>query len=176
MIEKVKRYLAVFSLSLLSACSAELSDYQQSVPKFDLFQYFEGTTRAWGMVQDYSDMQTRRFEVSIQGSVDKDTLTLVEDFVFDDGEISQRIWTITRTDDTTYTGTADDVIGDAVGQEVGNALQWRYDFLLKTDDSEIEVTFDDWLYRQDETRVFNVTKIRKFGIEVGRVTLFFEKL
>ncbi len=175
MIEKVKRYLVIVSLTILSACSAELSDYKQSAPKFNLFEYFQGSTRAWGMVQDYSDMQTRRFEVSIEGVVDKDTLTLVEDFVFDDGEISQRVWTITKVGDNQYTGRADDVIGEAMGQETGNALQWQYDFLLKTDDGEIEVTFDDWLYRQDESRVFNITKIKKFGIEVGRVTLFFER-
>ncbi|HGP6196013.1 TPA: DUF3833 family protein, partial [Vibrio cholerae O1] len=29
--------------------------------------------------------------------------------------------------------------------------------------------------RQDDKRVFNLTKIRKFGLEVGRITLFFEK-
>ncbi len=37
------------------------------------------------------------------------------------------------------------------------------------------VSFDDWLFRQDEKRLFNVTTIRKFGLEVGKVTLFFEK-
>ncbi len=176
MITIVKRWLVVLSLFIVSGCSAELSDYRQSTPKFDLFEYFQGTTMAWGMVQDYSDKQTRRFEVTIQGSVDKDTLVLVEDFVFDDGEISQRIWTITRTEDNHYIGQADDVVGKAIGQETGNALQWQYDFVLKTDDGEIEVSFDDWLYRQDDKRVFNITKIRKFGVEVGRVTLFFEKL
>ncbi|TNF13755.1 MAG: DUF3833 family protein, partial [Vibrionaceae bacterium] len=107
--------------------------------------------------------------------VSGDTLTLIEDFVFDDGEESQRVWTITRTGDGHYQGTADDVIGVATGQEIGNALQWQYDFLLKTDDSEVTVSFDDWLFRQDEKRLFNVTTIRKFGLEVGKVTLFFEK-
>lgn len=30
-------------------------------------------------------------------------------------------------------------------------------------------------YRQDDKRVFNLTKIHKLGLEVGRITLFFEK-
>jgi len=173
---RLKRYLVLVAFTMLSACSAELSDYQQSGPEFDLFGYFEGDIHAWGMVQDYTDKQTRRFDVMIKGSVEGNTLTLVEDFVFDDGEQSQRIWVINRNSDGQYTGQADDIIGQAIGREVGNALQWQYDFLLKMDDGDIEVTFDDWLYRQDETRVFNITKIRKFGIEVGRITLFFEKL
>ncbi|MFH4618765.1 DUF3833 domain-containing protein [Vibrio furnissii] len=160
---------------LLAGCSAELKEYQATQPAFDLFGYFHGETRAWGMVQDYSNKQTRRFQVVIQGQVADDTLTLVEDFVFDDGEQNQRVWTITRTADGHYQGTADDVIGIATGQEIGNALQWQYDFLLKTDDSEVTVSFDDWLFRQDDKRLFNVTTIRKFGLEVGKVTLFFEK-
>ena len=32
------------------------------------------------------------------------------------------------------------------------------------DDSTVTVAFDDWLYRQDEKHVFNLTKIKKFGI------------
>lgn len=175
MMSWVRKSFVTSLLLLLTACSAELSDYQQSEPKFDLFGYFEGKTKAWGMVQDYTDKQTRRFEVDIEGHIIGNTLTLNEDFVFDDGEKSQRVWAIQRSSNGFYIGRADDVIGDAIGQEVGNALQWKYDFLLKMDDGEIEVTFDDWLYRQDETRVFNITKIKKFGIEVGRVTLFFEK-
>ncbi|HCZ9574153.1 TPA: DUF3833 family protein, partial [Vibrio cholerae] len=51
----------------------------------------------------------------------------------------------------------------------------QYDFVLKLDSGDVQVHFDDWLYRQDDKRVFNLTKIRKFGLEVGRITLFFEK-
>jgi len=173
--KQFRNYLSAILLTLLVGCSSELSDYRQNQPEFDLFEFFSGQTRAWGMVQDYSDKQTRRFNVSIKGSVVGDTLTLVEDFIFNDGETSQRIWTIKRSNDGHYIGNADDIIGDAIGQEIGNVLQWRYDFRLKTVDGVIEVTFDDWLYRQDENRVFNITKIRKFGFEVGQVTLFFEK-
>ncbi|NAX34755.1 DUF3833 family protein, partial [Vibrio sp. V29_P1S30P107] len=31
------------------------------------------------------------------------------------------------------------------------------------------------MYRQDEKHMFNLTKIKKFGIEVGKITLFFQK-
>lgn len=159
----------------LSGCSAEIDDYRATTPKFDLFNYFVGTTHAWGMVQDYTEKQTRRFEVVIEGRIENDQLILVEDFVFDDGEKDQRIWTINRTADDEYEGQADDIVGTARGKEVGNALQWQYDFVLKLDSGDVQVHFDDWLYRQDDKRVFNLTKIRKFGLEVGRITLFFEK-
>lgn len=170
-----KALVFVVLLFTLLGCSSDLDDYQTSSPGFDLFEYFNGETYAWGMVQDYTDKQNRRFEVKIKGSVEGDTLTLIEDFVFDDGEISQRIWVIERLEDGSYVGQADDILGQATGREVGNALQWQYDFELQLDDSTVVVAFDDWLYRQDEKHVFNLTKIKKFGVEVGRITLFFQK-
>jgi hypothetical protein len=162
-------------LGLLGGCSSELSDYKETTPKFDLFQFFEGETKAWGMIQDYTDLQTRRFEVAIVGTVTGNQIVLVEDFKFDDGEVSQRVWNITRLEGESYEGTAGDIIGIAKGREVGNALNWEYEFEIPRGDSSIVVTLDDWLYRQDETRAFNLTKIMKFGIEVGAITLFFEK-
>lgn len=169
------RLAAILMSVVLVGCSADIDDYQTSSPAFDLFDYFQGETHAWGMVQDYTDKQTRRFFVTIDGTVVGDTLTLVEDFRFDDGELSQRIWTITRSDAGHYTGQADDIIGTARGREVGNALQWQYDFELQLDDGSVTVSFDDWLYRQDERHVFNLTKIKKWGMEVGQITLFFQK-
>lgn len=171
-------FIALFAIVLslaLIGCSSDLDDYKASGPDFDLFEYFQGSTVAWGMVQDYTEKQTRRFEVQIEGSVEGNTLTLVEDFVFDDGEVSQRIWVIERKEDGSYSGKADDIIGEATGREVGNALQWQYDFELQLDDSTVVVAFDDWLYRQDDKHVFNLTKIKKFGVEVGQITLFFQK-
>lgn len=165
----------IFIVFISVGCSSDLEDYQTTKPNFDLFEYFQGNSTAWGMVQDYTDRQTRRFEVKIIGTVDGDKLTLVEDFVFDDGEVSQRIWTIERLANGEYQGRAEDIIGVAKGREVGNALQWQYDFELKMEDSNIVVSFDDWLYRQDDKHVFNLTKIKKFGLEVGRITLFFQK-
>ncbi|MEF1291411.1 DUF3833 domain-containing protein [Vibrio sp. M260118] len=176
MLKRIKALvLVVLSTILLIGCSADLDDYQDTGPDFNLFEYFNGKSTAWGMVQDYTNKQTRRFEVAIVGTIDGNTLTLVEDFVFDDGEESQRIWRIERLGNGTYQGRADDIIGQATGKEVGNALQWEYDFELQLEDSTVVVTFDDWLYRQDEKHVFNLTKIKKFGIEVGRITLFFQK-
>ncbi|BDU36639.1 DUF3833 domain-containing protein [Vibrio nigripulchritudo] len=171
----MKKILILWLITLLAACSADIDDYQAATPNFDLFGYFEGESQAWGMIQDYTDKQTRRFTVDLFGTVEENTLTLVEDFVFDDGEKDQRIWVITREDDGSYIGRADDIVGEAMGVESGNALHWRYDFLLEFDGSTVEVHFDDWLYRQDEKHVFNRTSIRKFGIEVAEVTIFFQK-
>ncbi|CNI04441.1 DUF3833 domain-containing protein [Yersinia intermedia] len=170
----IKNLLLAF-LFVLAGCSADINDYQGNKPTFDLFGYFSGETRAWGMLQNYQNKQTRRFEVVIQGDVVGNTLTLNEKFVFDDGERQTRIWRIIRNVDGSYQGTAGDIIGVAHGYTAGNAFNWRYDMDVKTDNSSIKLHFDDWLYRQDDTHLFNQTSLRKFGVEVAKVTLFFEK-
>lgn len=170
-----KNILMIFTTLFIMSCSTDLQDYKETTPDFDLFGYFQGETEAWGMVKDYTDRQTRRFHVNIKGEVDGDTLILHEDFLYHDGETATRIWTINRHKAGVYTGRADDIIGDANGEVMGNVLHWRYDFLLKTESKDIKVHFDDWMYRQDERHLFNMTTITKWGIRVGEVTLFFRK-
>lgn len=173
---KTMRVVLILLASVLFVgCSVDLTDYEDNEPKFGLFDYFSGDTRAWGMVQDFRGKQTRRFVVDIVGKVEGNLLTLDEVFTYDDGETDTRRWHITKLADGTYVGKADDIIGEAHGKEIGNALRWQYDFELTLDGDAITVHFDDWLYRQDEQHLFNVTKIKKFGLEVGKVTLFFQK-
>lgn len=171
----LKRIVLLATLIFLSACSASIDDYKNATPKFDLFGYFNGHIKAWGMVQDFTGKQTRRFSVDIIGTVDGNTLVLDEDFVFADGETQTRVWTITRLADGSYQGTAGDVVGVAKGSESGNAFNWVYVLDVPVGDSRYELTLDDWLFRQDATRAFNLTSMKKFGIEVGKISIFFEK-
>lgn len=172
---KTKFAITILFCSLLFGCGAQLEDYDDSERRFDLFEYFSGSVIAWGMVQDFSGKQTRRFEVVIVGKVVENRLTLEEDFVFDDGETQRRVWQIDKLSEKTYQGTAGDVVGIALGEERGNAMQWQYDLILPYGDSSTVVSMDDWLYRQDDNHLFNITKISKFGVEVGQVTIFFQK-
>ena len=78
----MKRFLMmVLALTmLLAGCSTEVAEYRQQQPRLDIFDYFQGKTEAWGMVQDRSGKQIRRFHVEIAGDVIGDTLTLNEHF------------------------------------------------------------------------------------------------
>ncbi len=121
------------------SCKSGLDDYKDTQPSFDLFSYFNGNTEAWGMVQDYSNKQTRRFFVTIKGTVAGNQLTLEEHFVYNDGEKQQRIWKIEKLPDGSYQGTAGDIDGIAVGNAVGNAFNWRYSMDIKTDNRTINL-------------------------------------
>lgn len=160
---------------VLSGCKTNIEDYAQAQPKLDIFTWFAGDSVAYGMVQDHSNKQTRRFTVKIRGDVAGDTLTLHEDFVYDDGEKQTRVWHIRKLADGSYTGTAGDIIGTATGHSAGNAFNWKYVMDVKSGGSTYRLTFDDWIYQQDEQHLFNVTSLTKFGVEVARVSIFFEK-
>lgn len=163
----------------ISACArrdvAVLSDRQ---PGLDLAEFFAGDSVAYGIFEDRFGNLRRQFRVNMTGTVEGDTLTLVEDFLYDDGERADRTWVIRRTgtDDrgiVSYEGTAADVTGTAKGRVAGNALNWEYDVVLNMSGSEVKVHFDDWIYRQDEDVAINRAFISKFGIEIGSVTIVF---
>jgi hypothetical protein len=101
---------------------------------------------------------------------------LVEDFVYNDGEKSQRIWYLEKVGNDTYLGTASDVVGTAKGKVSGNALHWQYQLVIDYDGADLEITLDDWMYLVDNDNLINTTKLYKFGFEVGEVVLSIHKL
>ena len=152
-----------------------VQEYEKESPKLDLFSYFSGKTQAWGQFQDRSGLVLRRFTVDITGTVDGNTLVLDEQFVYNDGEKQQRIWTITKTAEGHYIGRAGDVVGEAKGLSSGNALNWVYTLDLPYKDSSIHVKFNDWMFLHTDSVMINRAEVTKWGFKVGEVTLFFNK-
>ena len=133
----------------LSGCTTmKPTDFKNATPQLVIEEYFAGETQAWGLFEDRFGTIRRQFSVDIVGTWDGEFLTLDEKFVFEDGERDRRIWKIRKTGDKTYTGTADDVIGEATGRASGNALNWRYQMDLKVGTSTVRVRFDDWMFLQ----------------------------
>ncbi len=64
---------------------------------------------------------------------------------------------------------------DMTDTTAGNAFNWRYSMKVKANGSSWLLNFDDWMYLQDGTHLFNKTEMKKFGVTVGTVTLFFTR-
>lgn len=153
-----------------------IQDYKQNQPTLTLFDYFEGKTRGWGIFQDRSGNLKRQFVVDINGTInEKGQLVLVEDFVWTDGEISQRTWTLSKEGDNKFSGTASDVIGKAEGESAGNTFHWQYVVNLAVKDKTYKVSFDDWMFLQEDGVLLNRAKMSKFGITLGEVIISFKK-
>lgn len=171
------RTLAMVLIFLLGGCSAaDVAMYQGTQPQLDLFSYFHGQTRGWGIVQDRQGRVSRQFVVDIDGQVDDSgALRLSEQFHWSDGEKSSRVWLIGRTPDGGLSGTAEDVVGRATGRIAGNALHWKYVLLVAVDGRQWEVALDDWMFLQPDQVLINRTKMSKFGFNLGEVTIVFNK-
>jgi hypothetical protein len=173
----LSRWLAAALAVLVAGCGGmNIDDYRGTTPVFQPESYFAGQTRAWGFFQDRFGTIRREFTVDITGTVDGDTLVLDEDFTYADGERAKRVWTIRRVGEGVYEGTAADVVGTARGRAVGRAMNWVYEFELPRGDSTLRVTMDDWMFLQDDEVMLNRTTVRKFGIKLGEVVIFFRKL
>lgn len=163
-------------LVILLGCSGmDTDDFATGSPTLELETYFQGRTEAWGVFEDRFGRVRRQFKVEIDGSFDGRELTLIEDFVYADGEKDRRIWRITPLGDGRYEGDADDVVGAATGEARGNAFHWRYDMKLPIGDGVWQVHFDDWMLLQSDDVLINRATVSKLGITLGEVTLFFRK-
>ena len=170
----------LLALGLLAGCaSPQVSDYAAEKPVLDLRQYFKGTVDAYGVFTDRSGRVVKRFTVvmtcSWQGPPGQETGVLDEVFTYSDGTTDRRIWTLKRSPDGRYTGTAADVLGEAFGEEKGNAFRWGYTLKLPVDGKIVEVQFDDWMYLMSDKVMLNKAVMSKFGIRLGEVTLTFVK-
>jgi hypothetical protein len=162
---------------LLAGCASAPTptDYARETPQLDLRSYFNGPLTAHGLFTDRSGKVVRRFSVKMSGSWNGNQGVLDEDFTYSDGTKERRVWRLTDHGNGRYSGRADDVVGEAIGQAAGNALNWRYTLALPVDGRIWEVQFDDWMYLMDERVMLNKAVMSKFGITLGDVTLAFTK-
>lgn len=166
---------ALLSLGLAACATPGVEHYRAEQPRLVLEQYFSGKLDAWGMFQGRDGAVEKRFHVVIDASWQGDTGVLDEHFTWSDGSTSRRVWTLRRQPDGRYIGTADDVVGEAIGEVAGNALRWRYVLALPVDGKVYHVDFDDWMFLIDDKVMLNRSRMSKWGFHLGEVTLSFTK-
>lgn len=170
------RILLILPVLVLGSCGTmRTEDFAGREPILVLEDYFAGKTRAWGIFEDRFGDLRREFVVDIDGTWDGRELTLDESFVYADGETDRRVWRIVRTGEHSYRGEAGDVVGPATGTLYGNAFNWRYELDLDVGERTVRVSFDDWMFLQPDGILINRAKVRKWGFEVGSVTVVFRK-
>ena len=162
--------------AVLAGCaSPQVSDYAQQRPKLELDRYFNGRIRAHGIFQKRGGEVVRRFTVVMDCHCEGNQGVLDEAFSYSDGSTQRRVWRLTKHENGRYTGRADDVVGEALGEVAGNALRWRYVLALPVDGKTYHVDFDDWMFLMDDKVMLNRSYMSKWGFNLGEVTLTFVK-
>ena len=167
---------AAASALVLTGCAGpQISDFAGQKPALDLRQYFNGTLDAYGVFTDRSGAVVKRFTVVMRCTWTGEDGVLDEDFTYSDGTTQKRIWRLKHLGNGRYSGTADDVVGSALGETQGNTFRWGYTLALPVDGSAWNVEFDDWIYLMDQRVMLNKATMSKFGVRLGEVTLSFVK-
>jgi hypothetical protein len=168
--------LALATALVLGGCASQnIETYANEKPTLDLSTYFNGTLDAYGVFTDRSGTVVKRFSVVMVCNWQGDQGTLDEDFTYSDGSKQKRVWHLTKLANGRFTGRADDVVGEALGESRGNTFHWNYTLNLPVDGKVYEVQFDDWMYLMGDKVMLNKASMRKFGIGLGEVTLSFFK-
>ena len=128
-----------------------------------------------GVLQNRSGKVTRQFSAELNGKWDGKQLILDEKFNWDDGEVQTRQWQITKINNNNYEGTAGDVVGKAKGYSYGPAFKFEYVLLVPVKGKEMKITFDDWIFKQDDRVAINRATMTKFGFKVAELTVVFVK-
>ena len=162
-------------LALGGCAGPQVRDYAGEQPKLDLRSYFNGPITAHGVFTDRSGRVVKRFVVKMDCRWQGDQGVLDEAFSYSDGSTQRRVWRLQHLGDGRYSGRADDVVGEALGESAGNAFNWRYTLALPIDGRTWHVQFDDWMYLMDDRVMLNKAVMSKFGFQLGEVTLSFSR-
>ena len=162
-------------LFLVGCENARIEDYASREPLLNLENFFEGKLAAHGVVKDFRGSVMRYFNADIHASWKDGIGTLVEDFVFDNGEIQRRIWTLTPDGLGGYIGTAGDVVGEGVIRIAGNAMFLKYVLRIPFQSGTLDITVDDRMYLVNPSTLINESRLMKFGFDVGEIVLVISK-
>lgn len=163
------------SMSLLGCSNVQIEEYAKNKPLLQIQQYLNGEIYAYGILEDWNGLVTRRFSAKINGTWNGNEGVLEESFIFDDGQTQERTWKVIFSDQNNFIASAGDVVGTAIGKQLGNSLNMQYVLNIPYKSSNINISMDDWMYLLDDNIMINKTKMKKFGITVGNLTIVFIK-
>lgn len=165
----IKRYaLALIAITLMAVNGANAQDLV-------LEKYFKGHTQAKGAFSAINGVK-RSFDVALTGIVKGKKLTLIEDFVYSDGEKARKTWIFVKQPDGTYKGKREDVIGETTVKVVGKVATFTY--LIDLDEGpgkQIVRFYDKMVLSNDGKRITNTAVVTKFGFPVAEVKVDFTR-
>ncbi len=169
-------FLLPLFAALLAGCgSVTVQDYADGKPVLVPEEFFDGQLTAHGVIKDRSGKVIRTFNADIKAYWKDGIGTLEEDFVFDDGELDRRVWTLTPDGPGRYLGTAGDVVGEGVVTVAGNSMFLDYVLRIPWGDGTLDLRIDDRMYLVNPNVLINESAMKKFGLQVGQILLVIEK-
>lgn len=140
------------------------------VKAISLVDAFRGKTIGIGVFRVPITGLERRFKADLVGTVRGNTLTVVEDFYFEDGEVDRLTWRFTRSGSNTWTGKREDTVGLAQVTENGNEIRLEYIADVRSRGAVTRLGFSDVIYRRADGVVVNEAIVTRSGLAIGSVS------
>lgn len=174
LVRRLFLFLAATSFSLVLFHGA--NNPASARETFNLEDFFVGKTVGRGYFESGIAGVRRDFTVHVRGTFRDDVLTLVEDFVYDDGERDRAIWKFRKTADDRYVGVRTDIVGTAPVRVTSDGVRFSYVLDVRNREGETQrLRFSDILYKQPDGTVYNRARVKKFGFPVGKVEVVFRR-
>lgn len=167
--------LALLAATMLAACATAPRRPAGTSRPFVIERDLLGVTTARGEFSAITGTR-RAFTATLNGSLQGDKFTLVEDFAYDDGEKDRKTWVLTRQPNGEWSGVREDVIDTARGFQDGDVFRLEYEVRLPSKKGEgRRVHFRDVLALDGNGAVVNNATVGWFGVRVGSVSLVIKR-
>ncbi|MBS3979886.1 MAG: DUF3833 family protein [Rhodobacteraceae bacterium] len=163
----------------LAACAATPAPPAQPGPPITLVSAFQGRTTGRGHFRVWLTGDERRFTARLNGTVTGHegarTLTVVEDFLYDDGQQDRLTWVFRETGPGRWTGKREDTVGEATVIEEAGQIRLSYTADFKSPSGVTRLGFEDILYARADGTIVNDAVVSRAGIAVASVRFLIQR-
>ena len=157
----------------LGACASVPTAPASKGPDLTLVSAFQGRSTGSGHFRVWLTGDERRFTARLNGTVTgaegARTLTVVEDFLYDDGQQDRLTWVFRETGPGRWTGKREDTVGEATVIEESGRIRLSYTADFKSPSGVNRLGFQDILYALPDGSIVNDAVVSKAGIAVASV-------
>jgi hypothetical protein len=157
----------------LSACASVPAPPTDPGAPITLVSAFQGRSTGRGHFRIWLTGDERRFKARLNGKVTGQegsrTLTVVEDFAYDDGQKDRLTWVFRETGPGRWTGKREDTVGEATVVEANGQIRLTYTADFKSPSGVNRLGFEDILYAGPDGTIVNDAVVSKAGIAIASV-------
>ena len=144
-------------------------DYEDGDPPFDLPTHLNGKLICEGLIFGPMGRMTSSFVARFDARWDGNVGVIDEHFVYNNGQAQERQWTLTLSEDGSFTARAPDVPWTGRGKQAGPAVLFQYPIKLPDSAGGYILQAYDCMYMTGEGTIVNRSQFRKFGIKVAEL-------
>ncbi len=164
-----RRAFVLGAPAALAACATTPASPPPPLEPITLESAFMGRSVGAGVFRVWLTGQERRFTARLDGRLQGDRLTVVEDFVYDDGDENRLTWVFDRAGPGRWTGRREDTVGVAEVIEAGDEIRLTYTVDFRSPDGVTRLGFSDVIYFGRDGRVINDAIVTRWGLPVAAV-------